>query len=150
MAIWISVFLVVFLVLLLIARHRPANKTREKPPPETGEFRGVEVAFSERDCCAWVKNLKGARLLPHQARLFPLPLPECDAANCRCRYLHFKDRRHDDDRRIPFSTLYGAFGRFTTDERRNGQERRKDYVSEEVRIISDADFGLRSGGSTGA
>jgi hypothetical protein len=63
--------------------------------------------------------------------------------------VHFEDRRHDDDRRIPFSTLYGAFGRFTTDERREGQERRKDYVSEEVRIVSDMDIRLDSGNSSG-
>jgi hypothetical protein len=63
--------------------------------------------------------------------------------------MHFEDRRHDEDRRIPFSTLYGAFGRFTTEERRDGQERRKDYVSEEVRIITNMDVRLDSGGPSG-
>lgn len=148
MAAWIFVVTVVALISLLIAvRRRPKPPPRREPPPppvvEKGLYHGVEIRFQEKACCEWVKKLRGARLLPHQARLFPLPLPECDAARCRCRYVHFDDRRTDDDRRIPFSTLTTAFGRFSTQERRSGDDRREGYVSQEMRLISDADFGLR-------
>ena len=148
MATWIIVFLIALVVLLVIVRRRPSIAPRAtpkpQPPPENGEYHSVEVRFREGDCCEWVKNLKDARLLPHQARLFPLPLPECDAARCRCRYVHFPDRRGEDDRRMPFSALYSAFGRFSTDERRNGRERRKDFVTQESRIATDLHVALDS------
>ncbi len=147
MGVWITVVLVI--ALLLIVKYMPAITKPAKSRPENGKYHGVEVKYDERHCCKWVKKLDGARLLPHQARLFPLPLPECDAANCTCRYVHFEDRRHDD-RRIPFSPLYTAFGRTMAQERRAGRERRRGYVSEEVRIISEAhldnEVGYDSGG----
>ena len=147
MATWIIVFLIALVVLLVIVRRRPSIarvKLEPQTRPESGEYHSVEVRFREGDCCEWVKNLKDARLLPHQARLFPLPLPECDATRCRCRYVHFEDRRGEDDRRIPFSALYSAFGRFSTDERRNGWERRKDFVTQETRIATDLHVALDS------
>ena len=157
MAAWIlfGLFLVMFSLslLLVMARRKPATHMQTSlqpvaevpeppPPPATGRYNGVEIRFAEKSCCEWVKQLRGARLLPHQARLFPLPLPECDAETCKCRYVHFEDRRGEDDRRIPFSTLTSAFGRFTTRERRSGEDRREGYVSQEMRIISDNNFGL--------
>ena len=157
MAAWILFALVLVLfvlsLLLVMARRRPAatwqtatmpTPTLPETLPASGDYHGVEIKFHEKTCCQWVKNLRSARLLPHQARLFPLPLPECDAAQCRCRYVHFEDRR-TDDRRIPFSTVTTAFGRFATHERRSGEDRRAGYVSEEVRIISDVGFGMPTG-----
>ena len=36
--------------------------------------------------------------LPDEAP--PLPVPECTSSNCKCRYVHYDDRRQDDaDRR---------------------------------------------------
>ncbi len=145
MATWTTIVLLGALLLLLAVRFRPVRRISNKPPPKSATFRGVEVRFDEPNCCQWVKKLAGARLLPHQARLFPLPLPECDAARCTCRYEHFSDRRMED-RRMPFATLYTAFGRSMADERRSGVERRKGYISQEVRIITEAEIGFDSGG----
>ena len=48
-------------------------------------------------CCKAVADLKGRRFLSASAPR--IPLPDCDAASCRCRFVHFDDRRSGDDRR---------------------------------------------------
>jgi len=42
-------------------------------------------------CCAAAQDLRGQRFLSREAP--PLPLKECDRADCSCRYEHFDDRR---------------------------------------------------------
>jgi len=39
----------------------------------------------------------GHRYLSTEAPV--IPLPTCDTKNCRCRYLHYEDRRDESDRR---------------------------------------------------
>jgi hypothetical protein len=53
----------------------------------------------EDGACAAVKRLSGQRFLSKEAP--PIPLPACDAASCRCRYLHFEDRRQSGERHNP-------------------------------------------------
>jgi hypothetical protein len=48
-------------------------------------------------CCEGAKQLAGIRFLSSTAP--KLPLPHCNAGECRCRYAHFQDRRSPDDRR---------------------------------------------------
>lgn len=58
------------------------------------------VAIHHRDgACAAVKRLSGKRFLSKEAP--PVPLPACDAASCRCRYVHFEDRRQNGERGNP-------------------------------------------------
>jgi hypothetical protein len=49
-------------------------------------------------CCEAVTRFAGRRFLASggrsHARAPSLPLPNCTAAQCRCRYLHHADRRH--------------------------------------------------------
>ena len=56
-----------------------------------------------------------------------LPLPDCDAAECRCLFVHHDDRRSGKDRRSPFAPagLAGGTGSFQK-ERRERSDRRKD------------------------
>jgi len=42
--------------------------------------------------CAAVQACKGKRFLSSEAPR--LPLPECDAPRCECRYRHYEDRRN--------------------------------------------------------
>lgn len=48
-------------------------------------------------CCNAIIDLKDRRFLSAAAP--KIPLPSCDVASCRCRYVHFKDRRDGDVRR---------------------------------------------------
>jgi hypothetical protein len=77
-------------VWLVRARKRAASRTSG-----VTEYHCVTIS-SRRSACQAVIALKGKRFLPDEAPTFPLP--ECDAKHCRCRYVHFDDRRHDERR----------------------------------------------------
>ncbi len=51
----------------------------------------------ESTSCKLVRQYEGQRLLAMAAPR--LPVPGCDAATCRCRYVHCEDRRTGEDRR---------------------------------------------------
>ena len=87
-------------------------------------------------CCATVRTLTGVRFLSREAPL--LPLAGCDAGECRCRYVHFVDRR-DDDRRNPYGSCRAAAGWASGHrERRLVGERRR-----ATGIASRASFGTQ-------
>lgn len=71
-------------------------------------------------CCKKVKEFEGLRLLAAEAP--KLPLPECEAPKCRCRYIHFEDRRSGEDRREAGPGPHPYFG---ARNRRFGQGRRE-------------------------
>jgi hypothetical protein len=48
-------------------------------------------------CSRTGSSYGGQRYLSTEAPT--IPLPTCDARNCRCRYLHHEDRRDESDRR---------------------------------------------------
>ena len=80
------------------------------------------VAIYHRDgACAAAKRLSGHRFLSREAP--PIPLPACDVDRCRCRYVHFEDRRQNDERRNPRPALLQVGG-YNGPERRSGEERR--------------------------
>ncbi len=81
------------------------------------------VAIRHQDgACSAVQRLSGQRFLSKDAPA--IPLPACDAASCRCRYVHFEDRRQNDERRNlqPALMHVGGYG---GPERRSGGERRR-------------------------
>jgi hypothetical protein len=70
----------------------PASREVKHAP---GNFRCVEVQH-QTDACEAVKRLADKRFLSGTAP--EIPVPGCDAAECSCRYVHHKDRRHMDRR----------------------------------------------------
>jgi hypothetical protein len=81
------------------------------------------VAIRYRDgACAAVQRLVGQRFLSKEAP--SLPVSACDAASCHCRYVHFEDRRQNDERRSPHPALVHVGG-YAGPERRSGGERRR-------------------------
>lgn len=87
------------------------------------------VAIRYRDgACPAVQRLSGQRFLSKEAP--PIPLPACNAASCRCRYVHFEDRRQNDERRNPQPALIHVGG-YGGAERRSGGERRQ-LVTEDM------------------
>lgn len=81
----------------------------------------VSISY-RKDACAAVARLDGKRFLPHEAP--QLPLAGCDAAACRCRYVHHEDRR-EDDRRTPQAVSRGLASASGYSERRSGGDRRR-------------------------
>jgi hypothetical protein len=87
--------------------HRPAVARRD--------FRALSIQTTG-DCCQPVRALDGKRCFPGQ--IPNLPLPQCDAPACNCRYEHHADRRRDEMRRSVSVSL-------PEDERRRLPERRR-------------------------
>jgi hypothetical protein len=72
--------------------------------------------YHHANACEAVKKLEGKRFLSKEAPR--LPLPDCGAEHCRCRYVHFKDRRGDDRRTLYKSPLFVSADRRAITARR--------------------------------
>jgi hypothetical protein len=119
------------LVWLLLRLRKPAQKaaaTKEAPRPRNTAYHAVSIKFGEQACEA-ARALSGRRFLSSAAPR--LPLADCDAAQCGCRFLHHEDRRSGKDRRSPFAAAGsgGGTGSFQQ-ERRERPDRREDADSD--------------------
>lgn len=124
--------LLAFVVVLLIAawlyiRSRPASKSKESRPAlrasnSSTAYHAVSIKFPSNACAA-AKEMANRRFLSTAAP--KLPLAECNVMECKCRFVHHKDRRMSKDRRSPFgpSGFGGATGSFDV-EQRAGKDRR--------------------------
>lgn len=92
--------------------HLPAE-TRQ----QTNPFHAVTVKY-RKDACDAVRQLEAKRFLAKEAPR--LPLPDCTAKNCGCRFVHYDDRRDNEDRR---EGLRGA--QSANVQRRSQQDRRR-------------------------
>ena len=117
----------------LIARLRdPATDaraaSRSRALKNTSKYHAVSVKYSSTACNA-AKAMTGIRVLSVDAPR--LPLPECDAAECRCGFAHHNDRRSGEDRRNPYGSrsAYGAMAGSSRTERRGRKERRQQVAA---------------------
>ncbi len=123
----IVVIVVLALVFFFVRRQQqptPDNRAAKGRPlkaDSTGEFHAVSIRFPSSACSA-AKNIKGKRYLSSAAPR--IPLPDCDVLECKCRFIHHKDRREGDDRRDHFRP--GIAGETGKHERRHGPDRRED------------------------
>jgi len=82
-------------------------------------FRAVRIRAGE-DCCEAARQFGNMRFLCYKAPR--LPLPECTAASCQCRYVHYPDRRTGQDRRRTWD--WSREREFFGVNRRSGRGRR--------------------------
>lgn len=68
--------------------------------------------------CAEARSRDGKRYLSATAPM--LPLRGCTQPTCQCHYVHYKDRRSQQDRRVNFVNPHAH----TMNERRHGTGRR--------------------------
>lgn len=98
----------------LLGRSRPPAARRDTT------YHAVSIVPGE-DACEAARRFAGQRLLSRQAP--PLPLPACDAAQCRCRFRHYQDRRAGPRRRNEIGLIPANYA---GKERRQGRGRRAD------------------------
>ncbi len=119
---------VLALVFFFIRRSGPAPEkrpaaARPAKASSTTAFHAVSIKFASSACSA-AKSLEGKRFLSSAAPR--IPLPDCDELECKCRFVHYSDRREDDDRRNPYRAgIAGETGKHAQ-EQRQGPDRRKD------------------------
>ena len=123
----LALAIVLLIALIYIRRKGQVEQTRPEPIKSPGSkksaFHAVSIVF-ESDACASAKEMAGRRFLASAAPR--LPLQECNALECKCKFKHHDDRRSGKDRRSPFSPggFSAATGRFEA-EKRKGPDRRK-------------------------
>ncbi len=82
-------------------RDDEAARARAKPQANN-RWHAVSIAAAAGACDA-ARACKGKRFLSREAPR--LPLPECNAARCECKYRHYADRRggprRGDEKGVP-------------------------------------------------
>jgi hypothetical protein len=98
MLIALCLFLVASVGLVWWMRRDSPASHDDAPEPANGspDFHAVTIILDGSPCAA-VQRIVGQRYLSDAAPRFPLP--ECDTADCTCRYEHHEDRRDSGDRR---------------------------------------------------
>lgn len=115
--------------LFVFVRRRSAQETQRPDTrlpagaTQSSRFHAVSIKFSPKACQA-AREMEGRRFLSSAAPR--LPLPDCDALECNCRFTHHEDRRTGRDRRNPWGQGLGAGGTGNyRQEQREGGDRRK-------------------------
>jgi hypothetical protein len=124
-----ALLLVLLLLIWLFIRRRMARTQMPEEPEaraasrKNTAYHAVSIRF-ESNACKAAREMEGRRFLSTAAPR--LPLPDCDVLDCRCRFIHHKDRRSGRDRRSPFATggFAASTGKFEK-EQRKGSDRRK-------------------------
>ncbi len=130
--------------------RRPVRQD-EGAPRDTGEYRAVSIAFDKLGGCRAVHAFAGQRILSSEAPR--LPVPDCNVAECACRFQHHADRRGGVRRASDagaFEPLYSGSERRAKAPGRRAEDRAHD-VSMRTPIESDPsatyfDFIAQTGG----
>lgn len=132
MKIFIVFFVVLVLFLLYVFVRRPKTQDHARPtvqrriPSKTdAKFHAVSLKFPASACEA-AKAMEGRRFLSSAAPR--IPLADCDSVQCKCRFVHHKDRREGDDRRETHGWGYSgtSTGSHEEEQRKRGERRDDD------------------------
>ena len=130
MTIFLGITVVIALVVLYVfLKHNtkksksPSVKQQQKNTSQSTKFHAVSLQSMVHACKA-AKDMEDKRFLSNTAPR--LPLAECDALECNCKYIHYQDRRTNEFRRSPYQNNFGdeGFGQLEEDKRKQ-KERRK-------------------------
>jgi hypothetical protein len=115
MGLVIGIVLTIILIVLLIMSKR----TKATPEKRSAVTSHAEATTTTKF------HAQGMRFLSSAAPR--LPLPECDALDCKCRFMHHADRRSGADRRgqVPRNML-ASTGGYGGKERRYRERRGTD------------------------
>lgn len=106
-------------------RTRTWNKGQHPGQYRAPSYQSVSVVGH----CSSARALTGRRFLSHQAPV--LPLPGCSAATCKCKYVHYDDRRGvQEDRRMAHSQKSGQYLLQGNAERRRRRGRREEDMAQ--------------------
>jgi len=126
-----AVILAIILTLMFVKflRYHAKKQLKEKLDISTTQlrkpaFRCVEIKTDGR-ACEHVQSLKNKRILVEFAPL--IPLNNCDATECNCRYVRYNDRRSGIDRRLAdeHNKQVIAYG-----DKRHNPDRRRNSLAE--------------------
>lgn len=126
-----SIIAIAALIVLFVFVRKRSNRENIRPverrvanPAAGTKFHAVSLKFYPNACQA-AQEMEGRRFLSSAAPR--IPLADCDAPECKCRFIHHKDRRSGDDRRNVWGQGLGSgsTGNYRK-EQRKGTDRRDD------------------------
>lgn len=124
----LSILLIVFAAIVNYVRasYLRAGRPNNKYPGASGKDQDANkyhaVAIAKQSVtCGMAAQLVGRRYLSKEAPL--LPLSGCTAKPCRCRYVHYADRR-SEERRFPFGVRRSSEPSVANIERRSSERRK--------------------------
>ena len=130
MEIFVGIVVIGILIVLILWFNRnqapndrqPSPRRRSQAGPDV-RFHAVSIKFASTACDA-AKALEDQRFLSNAAPR--IPLPECTVRECECRFIHYEDRRGEDDRKRPDRQSLSDDSGEDEKERRLRGERRSD------------------------
>ena len=127
-----SIVAIALLIGLFVYTRRRSSRENVRPDvrkspgtaPST-KFHAVSIKYAPSACNA-ARDMEGRRFLSSAAPR--IPLPECDAVECKCRFVHHKDRRAGKERRNPWGQGFGSSGtgNYREEQRMSGDRRKSD------------------------
>ena len=81
---------------LIDTKPQTQRSAPKRDKPLARRWHAVAIVAPSTACAA-ARECKGKRYLSSEAP--QLPLAQCDAARCHCKYRHFEDRRSAERRR---------------------------------------------------
>ena len=136
MRVVLGVAIVLLIVLWVYVRRREAEPGKEEDKTQATLPTASEVARKSTpyhavsikigpNACGAAQAMQGKRFLSGAAPR--LPLPECNVLDCKCRFVHYADRRTGKDRRSSLPRGFGSSGSGKyPEERRKRHDRRHD------------------------
>jgi hypothetical protein len=130
MAVTLSLLALIVLVGALVYVRRKSGGPAERPPLERPAAPGATTAFHAvsiklgPNACEAAQSMADNRFLSGAAPR--LPLPNCKNLECKCRFVHHKDRREGEDRRSPFGQSMASTTGTHLKEQRQAEDRRRD------------------------
>lgn len=123
----IAALLVAVLLFLKLRSRTPVRREDTVDLAATARLKHDFHAVSIRPgafACKTARDLEGRRFLSGTAPR--IPLPECDATDCTCRFSHHADRRGGEDRRSLYRSSIGIDIESLGVEKRSDHERRSE------------------------
>ncbi|HEU5338123.1 MAG TPA: hypothetical protein VFU39_02445 [Sulfuricaulis sp.] len=115
-----ELFVLLIVAMAAIAAFLWYRKKSSAPTEATSpsnRFHGVTIKF-RADACPAVRMYESTRFLAKEAPR--LPLENCTAPRCHCRYEHYDDRRTEDRRDSSEETKFEGAQRRERKDRRKG------------------------------
>ena len=134
-----TIVLLSLIAAFLMLRSKRDTPTRKKKVETQVQPKKLysSAAIMHGDCaCSAVKKMGKHRFLASEVPI--IPVPDCTAKSCTCKYARYNDRRNMDTRRDPFnleSDLYATAGK---PERRSLKARRD--IDNEADTLADFNY----------
>jgi len=134
----VALFFVAIAVVVVASAYFYLRGKRPAEPvvTETGSFHAVSIRIDRRSACDAAQKISGQRFLSAAAPR--LPLPNCSAKTCRCKFKRHEDRRARPRRASETGTFEPLF--HGKNQREQSRGRRGEDRGEWARRLDPSDF----------